>query len=127
MAKGKRVYMLTALTTVRDDTRVRFGANTVQTLTGDEIELLDKLEKSTGKPQYRAPRDESGRGADTETDNGSADDSDDEFAGQSVAMADKTVDQLKAYLDHNEVAYDATAKKPDLFKIAKAHEDDQGL
>lgn len=126
MAKGKKLFLLTALTTVRDDNRVRFGANTVQTLTGDEIDLLDKLEKATGKPQYRTPRNESAA-AEDEGDSGRADDNDDAFDGESVEMDEKTSAQLRAYLDANEISYEATAKKPELLKAAKAAEADKGL
>jgi hypothetical protein len=115
------VFLLAALTTTRDEKRVRFPANSVQSLTGDEIDLLDRLTVSAGRPHYRDPKNESA------VEEGPEVTVEDEFDGQSVVMDKKSVDQLKAYLDHNNVTYDAGAVKADLLKAAKAHEADGGL
>ena len=116
--------LLTRLTTKRDGKRVTFAANQAVDLTKEELAELDKLEKKTGRPHYRDPineKVEAEEPAEIETE------TEDTFDGESVAMDDKTVDQLKAYLDHNSVEYSADDKKADLLKVAKRHETDGGL
>lgn len=117
--------LLAALTTTRgegdDEKKVRFAAKTVQNLTKDEIELLDKLTASTGRPHYRDPVNEDAPEDGPEVETSTA------FDGENVAMEDKTVAHLKAYLDHNKVAYDATDTKPDLLKKAQGHASNGGL
>ncbi len=89
--------LLVAFTTNREvegkSRRVRFEAGKVVDLTDDELELLDKLTKSTGKLHYRAPINESG-GKITAAEPEIVEVPD--FEGQDVPMDKKSVDQLKA-------------------------------
>lgn len=120
--------LLAALSTTREidgeDRKVRFPANKVADLTKDEIELLDRLTRSSGRPHYRDPVNEDGAAVQPEAVEGG---DNDEFDGQSVPMEKKSVDQLKAYLDHHGVGYDSGALKADLLKAANAHATDGGL
>lgn len=115
--------LLVAFTTNRDvegkSRRVRFEAGKVVDLTEDEIELLDKLTKSTGKLHYRAPINEGG-GKLTAAEPEIVEVPD--FEGQDVPMDKKSVDQLKAYLTFNSVEFESSALKADLLDLAKKHE-----
>lgn len=115
--------LLVAFTTTREiegeDRRVRFAAGKVVDLTKAELELLDKLTKSTGKLHYRAPINEGG-GNVTASEPEIVEVPD--FEGQDVAMDDKNVEQLKAYLTFNSVEFESSAKKADLLALAKKHE-----
>lgn len=113
--------LLTSLTTVRDGKRVKFAAKSTVNLTKDELDLLDRLEKSTGRTQYRNPVNESATEDDPQTV------VTDLYDGEKVAMDDKTAEQLKAYLTHSNVTFAGNASKTDLLKAAKAHEADGGL
>lgn len=112
--------LLVAFTTDREIDgemrRVRFDAGKVVDLTDKELELMDKLTDSTGKLHYREPINEGG-GKLTAAEPEVVEVPD--FEGQDVAMGDKTVDQLKAYLTFNGVEFDASAKKADLLELAK--------
>lgn len=128
--------LLTNLTTVRDGKRVRLSPKSKKAvdLTAEEIDLLDRLTEQTGRPHYRDPVNEIeddedfDLGGDGDGDENDGDDeNNDEFDGESVAVDEKSVPQLKAYLDHNEVEYPASANKAALLKLAKAHEADGGL
>lgn len=119
--------LLVAFTTTRmvsvgdkeEERRVRFAAKKVVDLTDDELDLLDRLTKATGKLHYRDPIQEGGaRVVASEPEVVEVPD----YAGQDVAMDDKSVDQLKAYLDFHSVEYPATAKKADLQTLGKQHE-----
>jgi len=118
--------LLTNLKTVRDGKSVTLPANKAADLNDEELELLDKLTKQTGRPHYRDPINESAR-AEAEVDGDDDGGLPGVFDGSTVPMDSKTVAQLKAYLDHNEVDYDSDANKAELLKIAKAHEADGGL
>ncbi len=107
--------LLCALGTNRDGKRVRFAAGTVADLTKDELADLDKLTEATGKLHYRTPVNESGPADAPEV----VDVPD--FAGQDVAMGNKSVDQLKAYLTFHDVAFDKDDKKADLLTAAEGH------
>ena len=126
-SKSTKKYLLVALTTTREDSegeqkRVRFAAGSVVTLTADEMEQLDGLEKATGKLHYRDPKNESV--ADSEPEVVDLDD----FLGQSVAIDKKNVEQLKAYLTFHDQTFEDSASKADLTKLVKAHADpDAGL
>lgn len=106
-----------------ENRRVRFAAGKVVDLTEDEMTLLDTLTKKTGKLHYRSPIQEGG---------GNVVESAPEvvevpdYAGQDVALDDKTVDQLKAYLTFHEVNFADNAKKADLLAAAKKHEAGDG-
>jgi len=103
--------------------RVRFAAGKVVDLTEDELTLLDTLTKKTGKLHYRAPIQEGG-GNVTESAPEVVEVPD--YAGQDVALTDKTVDQLKAYLTFHEVEFADNAKKADLLAAAQKHEAGDG-
>lgn len=123
MAKSNIKVLLVALTTFREingeKKRVRFAAGKPADLTAAELESLDKLTVATGKLHYRDPVHEGVVAAEPE-----AVAEGDTFDGESVAMGDKTVAQLKAYLDANGVEYADDAKKADLLAAAEAHEAD---
>lgn len=117
-----RKLLLVALSTARpgpdgEEQRVRFKSKSVVDLTDEELETLDKLTVSTGKLHYRDPIREGG---------GEIAPSDPEiiavadYAGQDVPFAKKNVDQLKAYLDFNEIGYEPAANKAALLKLAEA-------
>lgn len=114
--------LLVAFTTDREiegtSRRVRFDAGKVVDLTDDELELMDRLTKATGKLHYRDPISEGGRVVPSEPEVVSLPD----YDGQDVAVADKSVDQLKAYLTFHSVEFAANAKKADLLALATAHE-----
>lgn len=115
-------FLLVALTTTRkvegEDKKVRFPAKSVQDLTKAEIQMLDKLEESTGKPHYREPKNEV---LDDDDDDGAGED---QFLGEGVAIGKKNVDQLKAYLTFHEVEFADDASKADLVKLAQAKADE---
>lgn len=109
--------ILVALTTVRDGKRVRFAAKSVVDLTAAEKETLDKLQVATGKLHYRDPVNEGGtvveskpvvQGNETPS-----------YDGEQIAVGDKSVPQLKAFLDHHKVEYKSSASKADLVKLAE--------
>ena len=115
--------LLVAFTTDREvegeTRRVRFAAGKVVDLTSDELTLLDKLTKSTGKLHYREPINEGGSKV-TASEPEVVEVPD--FEGQDVPMDKKTVDQLKAYLTFNSVEFESSAVKADLLDLAKKHE-----
>lgn len=117
-------YLLCAFTTTREvegedkPVRVRFAAKKVVNLTDDEIELLDKLTAQTGKLHYRDPVSEGGKVVASEPEVIETKD----YAGQDVAMTDKTADQLKAYLTFFGVEHKGNAAKADLLALAQKHE-----
>lgn len=123
--------LLVALTTTRavdvagksEDRRVRFAAGKVVDLTEEELGLLDRLTKATGKLHYRDPIQEGG-GKVVASDPEVVDVPD--YAGQSVSINSKSVDQLKAYLDFHGVEYAGNANKAKLVELAKEHEAGQG-
>lgn len=115
--------LLVAFTTVREvegeDRRVRFAPGKVVDLTDAELELLDKLTKATGKLHYRDPIQEGGAtivASEPEVVNVP------DYVGQDVAMDDKNVDHLRAYLTFHGVSFEGNAKKADLLALAKKHE-----
>lgn len=119
--------LLVAFTTTRmvsvgdkeEERRVRFAAKKVVELTDDELALLDRLTAATGKLHYRDPIQEGGaRVVASEPEVVEVPD----YAGQDVAMDDKTVDQLKAYLDFHSVEYPNNANKAALQTLGKQHE-----
>jgi hypothetical protein len=129
--------ILVALTTIRPHPetgkprRVRFPAGSVVDLTSDELETFDRLQRKTGKLHYRKPLSEGGQARESAPEvpttqdakkakaQIAADDGED-YAGESVEIADKTVTQLKAYLDFHNVDYPADAKKAVLLALAKS-------
>jgi hypothetical protein len=115
-------FLLVALNTTREvegkRRKVRLGARTVQDLNAEEIDLLDRLTKRTGKLHYRDPVNEDAAVAGPETTGGPA---------EGFNADDATVAQLKDYLDENSVEYDADAKKADLQAAVKQHQADGGL
>lgn len=119
--------LLVAFTTTRmvmvgdkeEARRVRFASGKVVDLTDDELTLLDNLTKATGKLHYRDPIREGGQKI-TASEPEIVDVPD--YAGQDVAMEDKSVDQLKAYLTFHGVTFAAGDKKADLLAAAVAHE-----
>lgn len=115
--------LLVAFTTNREvegkSRRVRFEAGKVVDLTSDELDLLDRLTKSTGKLHYREPINEGG-GKLTAAEPEIVEVPD--FEGQDVPMDKKSVDQLKAYLTFNSVEFESGALKADLLDLAKKHE-----
>lgn len=122
MAKNLKL-LLVAFSTVRvvdgAERRVRFDAKKVVELTDEELETLDKLTAATGKLHYRDPISEGG--AKVVASEPEVVDVPD-YAGQSVAMDEKSVDMLKAYLTFHEVEFKGNASKADLLAAAKAHE-----
>lgn len=123
--------LLVALTTNRDvevggkkeSRRVRFAANKVVDLTSEEMKILDDLTKSTGKLHYRDPIQEGGSrpvAADPEIIDLP------DYAGQDVAIEDKSVAQLKAYLTFHGVSFGNNDKRDDLVAAARKHESGQG-
>src|SRR6185312_3625665 len=111
MAKMTAVILLAALTTSRTidgkETRVTFQPGVGKNGTGKAVEItdaekkdLDALTKQTGRAHYRMPVDESVQSAEDATD-----EVEEEFEGQNVAIDQKNVAQLKAYLDFHSVAY----------------------
>jgi hypothetical protein len=122
--------LLVAFTTARDvevggkteKRRVRFGAQKVVDLTEDELELLDRLTKATGKIHYREPISEGGKAAAPEPEIVDVPD----YEGQDVAIASKSVPQLKAYLTFHEVEFASGANKSDLLALAEDHVANQG-
>lgn len=115
--------LLVAFTTTREvegeTRRVRFAAKKVVDLTSDELELLDRLTKATGKLHYRDPISEGGAKV-TASEPELVELPD--YAGQDVAMDKKSVDALKAYLTFHSVEFADDAKKADLLALAKQHE-----
>lgn len=119
--------LLVAFTTTRavkvgdkeENRRVRFAAGKVVDLTDDELDLLDRLTKSTGKLHYRSPINEGG-GSMTASEPEIVDVPD--YAGQDKPMDEKSVDHLKAYLDFHGIEYAGNASKAKLLEAAKAHE-----
>lgn len=118
-------YLLCAFTTSRKvdgedkPVRVRFKAKSVVELNDDEIELLDRLTQQTGKIHYRDPVSEGG--AKVVASEPEVIETKD-YAGQDVAMTDKTADQLKAYLTFFGVEHKGNASKADLLALAQKHE-----
>lgn len=112
-------FLLVALSTTRkvegETRRVRFAAKSTPDLTDDEIKMLDKLTESTGKLHYRDPVNEGGAVSASEPEVVDTPD----YAGQDVAMADKSVDQLKAFLTFHSVEFKGNASKADLLKAAE--------
>ena len=115
--------LLVAFTTTREvegeERRVRFAAKKVVDLTSDELELLDRLTKATGKLHYRDPISEGGAKV-TASEPEVVELPD--YAGQDVAMDKKSVDALKAYLTFHSVEFADGDKKADLLSLAKKHE-----
>lgn len=115
--------LLVAFTTTREvegeERRVRFASKKVVDLTSDELELLDRLTKATGKLHYRDPISEGGAKV-TASEPEVVELPD--YAGQDVAMDKKSVDALKAYLTFHSVEFADDAKKADLLALAKQHE-----
>lgn len=99
--------------------RVRFAAKSVVDLTDDELELLDNLTKSTGKLHYRDAVTEGGQ---TITASEPVVVEVPDYAGQDVAITDKTVDQLKAYLTFHSVEFKPGDNKADLLALAQTNE-----
>jgi len=114
--------LLTNLTTTRNKKRVTFKAGETVELTKDELSTLDDLATKTRKPQYRNPANEIVNPASVESEE---DESEDEGEGEDemVDLDSMNVKALKAYLDENEVEYDADALKADLLAAAKEHRD----
>jgi len=117
-----RMLLLAALSTSRpvkiegtdrtEERRVRFAANKVVDLSDDELDLLTKLEKSTGVAHYRKPIRES---AEAE-----APDIVDvpDYEGEDVPIDKKTAPLLKSYLDFHSVPYAGNASADTLRKLA---------
>lgn len=101
-----------------ENRRVRFAAGKVVDLAEDELELLDRLTKKTGKLHYRSPISEGGSTV-TASEPEVVDVPD--FAGQDVPLDKKTVDQLKAYLTFYDVSFGDNDLKSDLLDTAKGH------
>lgn len=122
MAKNLKLLLVAFSTTrIIDDVerRVRFDAKKVVELTDEELETLDTLTKATGKLHYRDPISEGG--AKVVASEPEVVDVPD-YAGQDVAMDEKSVDMLKAYLTFHSVEFKGNASKADLLAAAKAHE-----
>lgn len=120
MALKKLLVAFTTNREVEGETRrVRFEAGKVVDLTSDELDLMDRLTKSTGKLHYREPINEGG-GKLTAAEPEIVEVPD--FEGQDVPMDKKSVDQLKAYLTFNSVEFESGALKADLLDLAKKHE-----
>lgn len=105
--------LLVALSTTRDDKRVRFAAGSTVKLTNDELETLDKVTVSTGALQYRDPVNESEAVDGTIV-------AERQFIGEDTPIGKKNVDQLKAYLTFYGVEFAEDAKKADLIEAAEA-------
>ena len=101
-----------------EERRVRFASKSVVDLTDDELQLLDDLTKATGKVHYRDPISEGSAVAASEPEIVDIPD----YEGQDVALTDKTVAQLKAYLTFHSVDFDNGANKADLLALAQSHE-----
>lgn len=118
--------LLVAFTTTREvegtERRVRFAPGKVVELTDDELDLLDRLTKATGKLHYREPISEGGRLTASEPEVVQVPD----YEGQDVPMSSKSVDHLRAYLSFHGVAFETSAKKADLLALATAHEAGEG-
>lgn len=118
--------LLVAFTTTREvegtERRVRFAPGKVVELTDDELDLLDRLTKATGKLHYREPISEGGRVVASEPEVVTVPD----FEGQDVPVDKKSVEQLRAYLTFHGVSFEANAKKADLSALAAAHEAGDG-
>ena len=114
--------LLVALSTSRliegSERRVRFAPGKVVELTEAEITQLDKLTVATGKLHYRDPVNEGGHAV-VASDPELVEVKD--YAGQDVPIADKTAEQLKAYLTFFDVAFKGNASKADLLELATAH------
>ena len=121
MSKNLKL-LLVAFTTSRvvdgEERRVRFPSKSVVDLSAEEQETLDALTKATGKLHYRDPIQEGGKAVESKPTVVEVPD----YAGQDVPVGSKTVDQLKAYLTFHSVDFDADDKKPELVKLAEAHE-----
>lgn len=122
MSKPILKLLLVALSTSRPvegiERRVRFAPGKVVELTEDELEQLDKLTVATGKLHYRDPVNEGGA---TVTASEPELVAVKDYAGQDTPLADKTADQLKAYLTFYDVAFKGNASKADLLELATAH------
>lgn len=105
--------LLVALSTTRNDKRVRFDAGSTVKLTADELETLDKVTVSTGALQYRDPVNES------EVVDGTLVE-ERQFIGEDTPIGKKNVDQLKAFLTFYNVEFAEDAKKADLVTAAEA-------
>ena len=118
--------LLVAFSTVRkidgEDKRVRFKSGSVAELTAAEIEQLEALTKATGKLHFRDPVNEGGKARADEPEIVEVKD----FPGQDVAIANKSVDQLKAYLTFYSVEFKGNASKADLVELATKQEAGQG-
>lgn len=113
---ANRKLLLVAFSTARDGQRVRFASKSVVDLEDDELETLDKLTLSTGKLHYRDPIREGGDSlVPSEPEVVVVPD----YAGQDVPMGEKSVPQLKAYLDFHEIGYKGNASKDDLLTLAQ--------
>jgi hypothetical protein len=95
--------------------RVKFKPKTVVDLTDDEIATLDNLEKATGVAHYREPTREGVEDAAPEVVELP------DYAGQDTPIAEKNVEQLKAYLDFFEIAYKGNDSKATLTAAAEKH------
>lgn len=109
--------ILVALSTTRDDKRVRFAAGSTVKLTKDELETLDKLTVSTGALHYRDPVNEA-EAVDGTLSEGR------QYIGEDTPLGKKNVDQLKAFLTFHDVAFEDDAKKADLLAAAEAVDTD---
>lgn len=119
----KEKHLLVRFTTERDvdgtSRKVTFPAKSTVSLTEDEIDLLDRLTRRTGKLHYREPVRE-GRGRSAEIDfTPFVAPSAPGFAGADVPVTKKTIAQLKAFIEaHDETP--AGDSKKDL--LAQAQE-----
>lgn len=117
--------ILVALTTMREidgkNVRVRFAAKSVVDLTSDEQDSLQKLQNATGKLHFRDPVNEGGKVQESKPQVIGSADSGASYEGSNVAIGDKSVQQLKAYLDHYSVEYKGNASKADLVTLAETH------
>ncbi len=113
--------ILVSLTTTRDGARVRFPAKSVVDLTDDEQATLQSLQNTTGKLHFREPVNEGGKIVESKPQVISGGGNAAEYEGSKVAIGDKSVAQLKAYLDHFKVEYTNSAAKADLVTLAETH------
>lgn len=117
--------ILVALTTIRaidgKDVRVRFAAKSVVDLSDAEQASLQKLQDATGKLHFRDPVNEGGKVQESKPQVIGSADSGASYEGSNVAIGDKSVQQLKAYLDHYSVEYKGNASKADLVTLAETH------
>lgn len=119
--------LLVAFTTTRavavgegktENKRARYAAKSVVDLTEDEMTLLDRLTKKTGKLHYRDPIREGGEIAESQPVIVEVPD----FEGQDVPIDTKTVPLLRAYLTFHGVAFKPGDDKAALVDLAKKQE-----